>query len=115
MAKQPASDGHEDDLPVPILRAADVYGPRPGEKKVDELSERVEHLSNEVEALREGGAAALKPAYSVKEAAQLVGRSEQTVRRWIREGKLESTKSSDTQQGQHMISYASIERHLRGS
>ncbi len=39
MAKQPASDDHGDELPVPILRATDVYGPTPGQKKVEELAE----------------------------------------------------------------------------
>ena len=113
MAKQEPSDGQEDSFPVPRGTMADFYGVTPGQKKVQELSDRVDRLSDEFEKSREGGAAALKPAYSVKEAAQLLGRSQQTVRRWIREGKLESRKSSDAQQGHHLIPYASIEKHLR--
>ncbi len=75
----------------------------------------MDRLRGEVDELRKGETVALKPAYSVKEAAQLLGKAEQTIRRWIREGKLESRKSSDAQQGHHMIPYASIEKHLRGS
>jgi excisionase family DNA binding protein len=55
-----------------------------------------------------------KTCYSVREAAQVLGKSEPTVRRWIREGKLESTKSSENQQGQHMIPRSSLQKYVQG-
>jgi excisionase family DNA binding protein len=114
MAEQQNSDDRDDSLPVPHLRASDVYGPKANRKDVDELSERVERLTGELEELRKSGATGVKPTYSVKEAARLLGKSEQTIRRWIREGKLESTKSSDVQQGHHLIPYSSLAEYLSG-
>jgi len=53
-----------------------------------------------------------RAVYSVKEAAQMLGKSESTVRRWIREGKLDSTEPADNMQGRHMIPLASLRKYL---
>ncbi|MCK4282914.1 MAG: helix-turn-helix domain-containing protein [Candidatus Brocadiae bacterium] len=53
-----------------------------------------------------------KPTYSVKEVAQLLGKSEATIRRWIREGKLESRKPRQHQQGKHIIPHHSVAEYL---
>ena len=105
----------DDIIPAPVLRAPDIYGRRADDETVQELSEQVERLSEDMKRLRGNTGAAPRPTYTVAEAAQLLGKSTQTIRRWIREGKLDSTKSANSQQGQHMVPYASIERYLRGS
>jgi len=77
---------------------------------VEPLPARMDRLASAIEALAAQSEGPRKPYYSVKEVAAILGRSEQTVRRWIREGKLASSKSSDAQQGQHLIPYASLFR-----
>jgi excisionase family DNA binding protein len=72
----------------------------------------LEEIADELKALRKQGGREAKQAYSVKEAAQLLGRSEQTIRRWIREGKLETTKSADNQQGRHLVPHSSVAQYL---
>ena len=76
----------------------------------------IEHqMARIADAVGRQGAAEPGPpraTYSVKEAAQLLGKSESTVRRWMREGRLGSTKSTDTQQGRHMIPFASLRKYL---
>jgi excisionase family DNA binding protein len=72
----------------------------------------LEEMAVELKALREGGDHEVKPVYSVKEAGQLLGRSEQTVRRWIREGQLDSEKAGESQQARHIIPHASVAQYL---
>jgi excisionase family DNA binding protein len=48
--------------------------------------------------------------YSVTEAAEIFGKSTDTIRRWIRDGTLKATKQGKGQQAQHLISRKEIER-----
>ena len=116
LAQQPAAFAAEPQRTSPATEGAAQPTDLPSSSTDEEedLRGQVSRLADDVKQLRDRGPASLKPAYSVKEAASLLGRSEQTVRRWIREGKLESAKSADSQQGRHMISYASIKRLLEG-
>jgi excisionase family DNA binding protein len=130
MAKKPkdeADDGRDkdDDTPAPAASIDDFYDRI--QAIADEAAERkampktVRELSRRLEALEAGTGhavaaqpATVHPTYTVKEAAQLLGKSQATIRRWIREGKLRSTKTSDSQQGQHLIPYASLAPFLHG-
>lgn len=76
------------------------------------LCHQLSRIGDSLEKMADQRGEALKPAYSVKEAAQMLGKSEPTIRRWIREGKLASAKSSDSPQGQHLIPRHSIEKYL---
>ncbi len=80
-----------------------------------ELHHQLSRIADALEALARQNGQAMKPTYTVREAAHVLGKSEATIRRWIREGKLESAKSSESQQGQHMIPHHGIERYLQGS
>jgi excisionase family DNA binding protein len=79
-----------------------------------DLADRVGAL--EAGDVQEGHSQPAPPpaTYTVREAADLLGRSPDTIRRWIRLGKLRSTKSTDSQQGQHLIPYASLAPFFRG-
>ena len=67
------------------------------------LIAQLTRIADSLEVIANRGGQELRPVYSVKEVAQMLGRSEGTVRRFIREGKLESSKSADGKQGQHLI------------
>ena len=119
-----AGDGKNDPIPVPRGSLADFYRVQdafdgrddhaPGETTAS-LSEKVSRLTETVEKLVQDKGESVRPTYTVKEAAQLLGKSTHTVRRWIREGKLQSTKTSDSQQGQHLITHASLAPFLHGT
>ena len=53
-----------------------------------------------------------KQFYSVPEVAEMVNRCQRTIRRWIKDGKLTSKKSSDADRGQHMIPRSSVQKLL---
>jgi len=91
----------------PIVSDADLLV-----ETIQELARQAARIADALEKMSSGGAQTLKPTYSVAEAAQLIGRSDATIRRWIREGMLESTKSADSRQGRHLIPRHSIERYL---
>ena len=77
-----------------------------------EICFQLSRIAGSLEKIASRDGQELKPAYTVKEAAQMLGRSPSTIRRWIREGKLESTKSAEKQQGQHVIPAGSIRQFL---
>ena len=77
-----------------------------------EICFHLSRIANSLEKMARRDGNELKPTYTVSEAANILGRSPSTVRRWIREGKLESSKSADNQQGQHLIPRHSIQEYL---
>ena len=77
-----------------------------------EICHHLSRIADSLEELARFRKEDIKATYTVKEAAQVLGRSPSTIRRWIREGKLESSKSADNQQGQHLIPAASIQKYL---
>ena len=113
--------GKDEGIPVPratyghyhrVVRALEGHD---GEAEATaNLSEKVSRLTETVEKLARERSAPVRPTYTVKEAAQLLAKSTHTIRRWIREGKLQSTKTSDSQQGQHLIPHASLAPFLHG-
>lgn len=76
-----------------------------------DLHHQLCRIADALEALVHQNGQALKPTYTVKEVAQILGKSEPTIRRWIREGRRESTKSGENQQGQHLIHGHSIQKY----
>ena len=77
-----------------------------------DICHQLSRIADSLERIARSEADDMKPTYTVKEAAQLLGKSPSTIRRWIREGKLESSKSADNQQGQHFIPASSIYKYL---
>ncbi len=117
------ADFQETILCLPQNRDTGLLAPSLTSTLVLELGPETQHLLAGIERQlsriadavgRQGGTGLGSPkaTYSVKEAAQMLGRSESTIRRWIREGELESTKSAASQQGRHMIPYGSLRKYL---
>ena len=89
-------------------REGDQQGPGRGEQ-YDGIARQLKRIADALEKMIMTNGTELKAAYSVKETAELLGKSESTIRRWIREGKLQSAKTSDSVQGQHLIPRHSVE------
>ena len=106
----------KDAAPLALARALeDLITERDGRADgMRELCHQLSRIADNLEKLAEQNGHQLKPAYTVAETAQMLGKSGATIRRWIREGRLESTKSSEAQQGQHLIPRHAIERYLHG-
>ena len=131
MARNPRKETDEsarmdEDVPEPGASLADFYdrlqaiADEDAERKA--MPRRLRELASRLEALEAGAGCespaqfpTVPPTYTVAEASHLLGKSPHTIRRWIREGKLRSTKTSDSQQGQHVIPYASLAPFLRGT
>ena len=69
-----------------------------GTEQLIALRQALAQLTDEIRSLRQDLRASMqlkgkaKPFYTVREAADLLGRTPYTIRRWIRDGKLEATK-----------------------
>lgn len=77
-----------------------------------DISRQLTRIADSLEKIASREHQEAKPTYTVKEASDLLGKSPSTIRRWIREGKLQSSKSADNQQGQHLIPRASLSEFL---
>ena len=110
-------------LRLPQALDTGLFEPSPARTRVLELGPQAQRVLADIECQLGRIADAVagqdplglgspRATYSVKEAARMLGRSESTVRRWISEGKLDSAKSADTQQGRHMIPLASLRKYL---
>ena len=76
------------------------------QRSLSELNETLRDLLSELRSQR------TKQAYSVKEVAQLLGRSEWTVRRWVRQGTIEGAHVADNDKSPIVIPRWEVERLL---
>src|SRR5437588_162373 len=81
----------------PVSReSASAPDPEPGREPSRELSDILRCLFQAVDEIRQQVTDRRKPFLTVEEVAKLTGRSEYTVRTWIKVGKLTATRVSGT-------------------
>ena len=73
---------------------------------IADLNEAIRELLEELRSQRR------KDAYSVKDVAQLLDRSEWTIRRWVREGTIHGVHTGDSAKSQIVIPRWEVERLL---
>ncbi len=80
-------------------------------KALIRIEAKLDRVQEELEALRNG--ADDSPFVTVAEAAHLVHRSPYTVRRWLREGRLNGSKATNGSKGQYLIPREEIDSLLQ--
>ena len=75
------------------------------------IEEKIDRVQQELTALKDDGS---EPEFiTVSEAARILRRSPYTIRRWLREGKLDGSKTTNGSRGQYLIRRAEVDSLLR--
>jgi excisionase family DNA binding protein len=81
-----------------------------------DIQDKAEEILDRLKAIQDRCTLRRKDFYDVEEIAQYVGRSAYTVRKWIREGKMNAIRVTGTgEHGRLFVPYGEVQRLFEGS
>lgn len=102
---QDGSDGAHQDFQIAMSTAGALL------RTLVRIEEKVDRLQKDLRALKDGSDDS--EYVTVAEAARILRRSPFTIRRWLREGKLDGSKTIDGSKGQYLIRRKEVDSLLQ--